>query len=118
MSIGAQKIGQIQRVGSRFCMDRLGRNRNRQIGIYSCHGHGYSQGFAYQKNQQIVFHHSECLSLALWENVSEPIFNVTDLNDPNLLTPDMNTENHVVLLHCNATNGDKWLHNEKVGRNN
>lgn len=114
MSIGAQIIGQIQRVGSKFCIDRLNRIENRQIGIYQCHGHGYSQGFAYQKNQQIVFHHSMCLGLARWENVSEPIFNVTNLKDPNLLTPDMNTENHVVLLNCNATNGDKWVYNKSV----
>lgn len=93
---------------------REGRNENRQIGIYQCHGHGYSQGFAYQKNQQIVFHHSLCLSLAKWENVSEPIVNVTNMNDPNLLTPDMNTTNHVVLLPCNATNGEKWLYNKLV----
>lgn len=114
MSIGFDKMGQIQRVGSKFCLDKLGRKNNRQIGIYQCHGHGYSQGFAYQKNQQIVFHHSKCLGLARKENVSAPILNVTKLNDPNLLTPDMNTTNHVVLLNCNSTNGEKWSYNEAV----
>lgn len=114
MTFGPQEIGQIQRVGSKFCLDRLGRNENRQIGIYQCHGHGYAQAFAYQKNQQIVFHHSLCLGLAKWEKVSEPIFNVTNMNVPNLLTPDMDTTNHVVLLKCNATSGDKWLYNKPV----
>lgn len=114
MSVGAQAIGQIQRVGSTFCLDRLGRKENRQIGIYGCHGHGYSQGFAYQKNQQIVAHHSLCLNLAKRENVSEPIANVTNVDNPNVLTPNMDTTHHVVLFPCNATSGDKWLYKKSV----
>lgn len=67
------KIGQIQKFGSKYCLDRLGRSRNRQIGIHKCHGHGYSQGFALQKNKQIVFHHSKCLSRAQQEKPVVPI---------------------------------------------
>lgn len=111
MSSGAQKIGQIQLVGTKFCLDQLDRKLNQQIGVYQCHGHVYTQGFAYQKNQQIVLHNYNCLSLARYENVSEHMNDVTNSIDPN---PDINTKNHVVILECNATNGDKWLYNETV----
>lgn len=114
MSIGPVKIGQMQRIGSTYCMDRLGRAINRQIGINKCHGNGYSQGFSYQKNNQIVFHPSLCLGIAHKENVTEPPRNAKNSNDINLLTPDMDTKNHVVLLPCNSTNGDKWAYNETV----
>lgn len=128
---GIQKLGQIQKAGSKFCMDRLGRAPNRQLGIYQCHGHGYSQGFAYLKNHQIVFHHSDCLSLAQKENATVVLGNganavgnldtskVSDgINDvlglkTNLTFP-INTTNHVVLLKCNATNGEKWSYDESV----
>lgn len=118
MSIGAEIIGHLQRFGSKYCLDRLGRALNRQIGLYKCHGNGYNQGFSYQKNHQIVFHPDLCLGRAKKENVSEiPPELATDdqfLNDPNLLTPEMNTEDHIVLLPCNSTNGDKWAYNETV----
>lgn len=96
----------------------MGRGINRQIGIHTCHGNGYSQGFAYQKNQQIVFHHSECLSLAKKENVTAGNVDTNESslisNDPNILTPGFNTTNHVVLLTCNATSGEKWSFDEIV----
>lgn len=97
-----------------YCLDKLGRNENRQIGIHSCHGNGYTQGFSYQKNDQIVFHHSLCLSLAVKENITKNITDPKELNDPNVLTPEMDTTNHVVLLNCSPTNGTKWRYDEKV----
>lgn len=118
MSIGPERIGQIQRVGSKYCLDKLGTLRsNRQIGIHSCHGNGLTQGFSYQKNQQIMFHPSHCLSLAKKENVTPLPPNPSPklLTNPDLLTPDMNTTNHVVLLPCNSFDGEKWLYNEEVG---
>lgn len=119
---GIEKIGQIQRVGSKFCMDKLGRALNRQIGIYNCHGHGYSQGFVYQKTRQIVFHHSECLSLAQKENATIPngtinklgTFEIKNSLGLNRTLAPVNTTNHVVLLKCNATSGDKWHYDESV----
>lgn len=117
MSIGPIKIGQMQRIGSTYCMDKLGRAINRQIGINKCHGNGYSQGFSYQKNQQIVFHPSLCVGIAHKENVTAIPRNAKKINDINLLTPDMDTRNHVVLLPCNSTNGDKWAYNETVSIN-
>lgn len=95
-------------------MDALNRNDNRQIGIYQCHGNGYVQGFVYQKNGQIVFHYDKCLSIAKKENVTNTNYDPKILNDPNILTPNMNTTNHVVLLVCNATSGEKWSYNEEV----
>lgn len=103
---------QLQLVESKFCLDRLGRGENRQIGIFKCHGYGYSQAFSFQKNQQIVFHHSLCLSLAVKENHTKPID--IDSNDPNILQPEVNTTNHVVLLNCNMKNGTKWSYDEIV----
>lgn len=114
MSIGPKKIGQIQRAGSKYCLDRLGRAFNRQIGIHACHGNGYSQGFSYQKNHQIAFHPSLCLGLAQMENFTALLSDPKSLSDPDLLTPDMDTRNHVVLLPCNSTNGEKWTYNEAV----
>lgn len=105
---------QIQLLGTKYCLDRLGRIVNRQIGIYTCHGHGYSQGFSYQQNGQIVFHHSVCLSLAKAENVTESIFDMDEINDPNILLPDTNTTNHVVLSECGPYNGTKWNYDERV----
>lgn len=90
----------------------MGRIINRQIGIHGCHGNPYSQGFSYQRNQQIVFHYAECLSLAKKEKIVE--FDADAKNDPNVLTPNMNTTNHVVLLKCNATSGEKWHFDTKV----
>lgn len=95
-------------------MDLLGRNVNRQIGIYTCHGHGYSQGFSYQRNGQIVFHHSLCLGLAKKENITETTIDMNERNDPNVLLPTTNTTNHVVLNECGPHNGTKWNFDEKV----
>lgn len=81
--------------------------------ILLSHGNGYSQGYSYQKNQQIVFHYDECLSLAKKEKVTTK-FDPKLKNDPNILTPNMNTTNHVVNLKCNATNGEKWLYDNIV----
>lgn len=92
----------------------MGRKLNRQIGIHGCHGNGYSQGFSYQKNHQIVFHYTVCLSLARKENITELPSDTQLLNDPNILTPGMNTSNHVVLLPCNATSGEKWTYDRNV----
>lgn len=117
MRFQPEKIGRIQLGVTEYCLDYLGRKLNRQIGIHSCHENGLSQGFSYQKNHQIVFHPSYCLSLAQPENVN--VANETLLlNDPNILTPDMNTTNHVVLLPCNSTNGEKWLYKESVSHRN
>lgn len=77
------------------------------------HGNGYSQGYSYQKNQQIVFHYDECLSLAKKEKITTK-FDPKLKNDPNVLTPNMNTTNHVVNLKCNATSGEKWLYDNIV----
>ncbi|XP_055296048.1 polypeptide N-acetylgalactosaminyltransferase 1-like isoform X2 [Sitodiplosis mosellana] len=104
---------QIQLFGTKFCLDKNGRKINRQIGIHGCHGNGYTQGFSYQKNHQIVFHQNECLSLAKTENITIPS-EAKLLNDPNLLTRGVNTTNHVVLLQCNATSGEKWTYNENI----
>lgn len=114
MLSGSEKIGQINKLGSVYCMDILGRPINRQIGIHTCHGHGYSQGFSYQKNHQIVFHHSLCLSLAQPEETPALAVEAIEINDPNLLKTGADTSNHVVLLNCNATNGTKWSYDEKV----
>lgn len=97
-------------------MDRLGRAENRQIGIHQCHGNGYSQGFAYQNNKQIVFHYSDCLTLAKPEDPieeNEPYYPLA--NDPNYLAPGTNTTNHVVLRYCSPHNGTKWDYDEHVG---
>ncbi|XP_031617135.1 polypeptide N-acetylgalactosaminyltransferase 1-like [Contarinia nasturtii] len=111
MGFQPEKIGNIQLANTKYCLDKLGRKSNRQIGIHSCHSIGYTQGFSYQKNHQIVFHPSSCLSIAQPENVT--VSNVTSLlNDPNILTPDVNTTNHVVLLPCNSTDGEKWSYIE------
>lgn len=117
-----KKIGQIQKAGSKFCIDRLGRKLNRQIGIYKCHGHGTSQAFAYLSNHQIVFHHSECLSLAQKESFTMDEINRSNAIDSFNMMFDTNpneaaledTANHVVLLKCNGTNGEKWSYNESV----
>ncbi|XP_031617146.1 polypeptide N-acetylgalactosaminyltransferase 1-like [Contarinia nasturtii] len=113
MIVGYKQIGQIQLFGTKYCLDRMGRKSNRQIGIHACHGNGYSQGFAYQKNQRIVFHHSDCLGLAKKENITEPSASDKLLNDPNILTFGVDTTNHVVLEECNATTGEKWFYDEK-----
>lgn len=107
-------VCQIQLVNTKYCLDKLGRNENRQIGVYTCHGHGYSQGFSYQRNGQIVFHHSLCLSLAEKEVINESSDDIEELNDPNTILPDTNTTNHVVLLNCGPTNGTKWHYDDKV----
>lgn len=91
-------------------MDRLGRKENEQIGIFKCHGQGYQQGFSYQNDQTIVFHHSLCLSLA-------QIVNVTKLNrivDVSTEINQVDRTNHVVLLNCNANNGTKWSYDVAV----
>lgn len=109
---------QVNLVNTRLCLDRSGRNENEQIGIFKCHGHGYQQGFSYQNDQRIIFHHSLCLSLAQIENVT----NLNPIMDP-LMDPimDISTEidqinrtNHVVLLNCNANNGTKWSYDDAV----
>lgn len=105
---------QIQSVGSKYCLDTLWRKANRQMGIHWCHGNGYSQGFAYQNNGQIVFHYEMCLSLAEEENITEQITDANQLTDHNILLPGVNTTNHVVLLKCNSENGTKWDYDEKV----
>lgn len=114
MIVGYKTLGQIQAVDTKYCLDRLGRIENRQIGIHMCHGNGYTQGFSYQKNQQIVFHHTLCLSLAEEENITEPITDTKLLNDPNVLIPGINTTNHVVLQRCSPYNGTKWNYDAKV----
>lgn len=90
----------------------MGRKLNRQIAIHGCHGNPMSQAMSYQKNHQIVFHDSECLSLAKKENVTETYLD--ENNDPNQLDPSKDTTNNVVFLKCNATNGEKWLYDETV----
>lgn len=105
---------QIQLLGTKFCLDKNGRKMNQQIGIHECHGNGYTQGFSYQKNQQIVFHHNECLSLAKKENILALSSEAKLLKDPSVLTDDTKTTNHIVLLKCNATSGEKWEYNDNV----
>lgn len=97
-------------------MDRLGRSENEQIGIFKCHGHGYHQGFSYQNNQQIVFHHSLCLSLAEIRNAT-----ATDLDyimDASTEIEPTNRTSHVVLLNCNTSNGTKWSYDVAVRYSN
>lgn len=107
---------QIQLLGTKFCLDKNGRKLNQQIGIHECHGNGYTQGFSYQKNQQIVFHHNECLSLAKMKiNTAIPT-EAKLLKGPNALTVDAKTTNHIVLLQCNATSGEKWEYNDNVSK--
>lgn len=108
-------LQQIQLLGTKYCLDNLGRNVNRQIGIYGCHGVGYSQGFSYQRNGQIVFHYSLCLELAKKENPTETMFDMNEINDPNVILPHTNTTNHVVLNECGPYNGTKWNFDETVG---
>lgn len=103
-------ILQVNLADTRFCLDRSGRNENEQISIFKCHGHGYHQGFSYQNDQRIVFHHSLCLSLA-------QIVNVTNSNRIEGVSTDIipvNRTNHVVLLNCNANNGTKWSYDVAV----
>lgn len=110
-------IQQIQLLGTKYCLDRLGRITNRQIGIYTCHGNGYSQGFSYQRNGQIVFHHSVCLDIAKKENFTGTVLDLDETNDPNVILPDTNTTNNVVLSDCGPHNGTKWNYDEKVNEN-
>lgn len=72
-----KKMGQIHKLGSKYCLDKLGRELNSQIGVHSCHGSGYTQGFCYQKNHQIAFHPSWCLGLAKPKNIILKTENVT-----------------------------------------
>ncbi|XP_031634085.1 polypeptide N-acetylgalactosaminyltransferase 13-like [Contarinia nasturtii] len=116
-----KKIGQIQRLGSKYCLDRLGRGLNNQIGIYMCHGNGYSQAFSYQNNHQIVFHPTLCLSRRQ-ETMNETVASSTILNVTDTLTTSENEfknetqflleTKHVVLLQCDANNGNKWLYDQ------
>lgn len=123
MSVRPEKIGQIQKLGSKYCLDRLGREKNNQLGIYLCHGNGYNQAFSYQKNHQIVFHPTFCLSRRI-ETMNETIASNLTLNATDNLVLMENTlkeekiyilqTKHVVLLPCEANNGEKWLYNEEV----
>lgn len=82
--------------------------------MHFCHGNGYSQGFSYQQNNQIVYHYAKCLSLAKKENPTKAAADSHIQNDPNILPPNLDTTNHVVLLECNATSGEKWFYNQSV----
>lgn len=114
MIVGSKAIGQIQLLNTKYCLDKLGRINNRQIGIYTCHGNGYSQGFSYQRNGQIVAHYTDCLDIAKKEDFTEEAFESNERNDPNALSPHTNTTNHVVLNTCGPHNGTKWHYDEKV----
>lgn len=37
-----------------------------------------------------------------------------EINDPNVILPDTNTTNHIVLAECGPYNGSKWNYDEKV----
>lgn len=112
MSVGSRKIGQIQKLETEYCLDRIGRPLNSQIGIYSCNGDGYSQGFSYQRNGQIVLHHSLCLSRVQPKIDPKPELEY-ELSEINKIEKE-EEKNYVVLLHCNANNGTKWSYNKRV----